>query len=169
MLDQAAAVTHYRKALKNWRLKIGGRVIGAPTQPDHRESFDPFPLQPGRAPSTDVFDDSIIDVDRRSDYVNSTILLKYHRNIRDLSLLDDYVMLLPFRLYGYVMLNRKWFPLNVNLIHDINPDEVGMTAAGFEDLVLSDGHKKLLKVIVENQVRDLKPTLSGHKEEPDEF
>lgn len=152
-------MTHYRKTLQDWRLKIGGRLIGAPTSADQREVSDPFPLKRIRDESTDVFDDSTIDLDRRSDYVSSTTLLQHYRNIRDLSLSDDLVVLLPFRIYGFVMLSRKWFPLNINLTSDINPDEVQMTAAGLEDLVLPDGHKKLLQAIVKNQVRD----------EPNEF
>ena len=169
MLDQSAAVTHYRKALQNWRLKIGGRVISVPTAADRREVFDPFPTKRGEDLSTDVFDDSIIDQDCRNDFINSTTLLKYYANILDPSLPDEYVMLLPYRIYGYVMLNRKWFPLNINLINDINPEQVRMTASGYEDLVLPDGHKKLLQAIVKNQVRDPKQTNGGQEEGLDEF
>ena len=169
MLDQNAAVTHYRKAFEKWRLKIGGRLIGVPTAPDRRETFDPLPFKLDEDLQSDVFDDSIIDLDRRSDFVNSTTLLKYHRDVLDPCLSDDYVMLLPYRIYGYAMLNRKWFPLNINKIDDLTPDHVRMTAAGYEDLVLPEGHKNLLQAIVKNQVRDSKQTCSGREENPDEF
>ena len=168
MVDQSAAATHYRKALQSWTLKVGGRSIGAPTMSDRREFFDPLPKKHDKDTQSDVFDDSIIDLDRRNDFTTSTALLKY-RNIHDSSLSDDYVMLLPFRVYGFAMLNRKWFPLNVNLIEDITPDQVRVTAAGFEDLVLPEGHKKLLRAIVKNQVRDAKQTLSEQEENPEEF
>ena len=118
---------------------------------------------------SDVFDDSVIDLDRRKDFVNSTTLLSYHQNILDPSLSDDYVMLLPCRIYGYAMLRRKWFPLNINLVSDITLGQVQMTAAGYEDLVLPDGHKKLLQAIVKNQVRDAKQECRGQNEDPDEF
>ena len=169
MLDQNAAVTHYRKAFEKWRLKTGGRLIGVPTAADRREIFDPLPFKLDEDLLSDVFDDSIIDLDRRSDFVNTTTLLKYHRDILDPCLSDDYVMLLPYRIYGYAMLNRKWFPLNINMIEDLTPDHVRMTAAGYEDLVLPEGHKKLLQAIVKNQVRDPKQTCSEREENPDEF
>ena len=182
MLDQAAAVTHYRKAIKNWRLKLGGGVIIAPTEADPRESFDPVPVKGEKGRWTphrrrmggddvllsDVFDDSIIDLDRRNNFVNSTTLLRY-RIILDPSLSDDYVMLLPYRVYGYAMLNRKWFPLNINRVNDIAHDQGRTTAAGYEDLVLPEGHKKLLQAIVKNQVRDPKRTSSEREKDPDEF
>lgn len=168
MLDQAAAVTHYRKDLEKWRLKIGGRTICVPTAADRREVFDPLPVKRDEDPFSDVFDDSIIDLDRRNDFVNSTSLLR-HQYILDPSLSDDYVMLLPFRIYGYAMLNRKWFPLNINLVNDITPDQVEMTAAGYEDLVLPEGHKKLLQAVVKNQVGDLEQTSSRREESSDEF
>ena len=168
MLDQAAAVTHYRKTLEKWRLKVDGRNITVPTTADRREVFDPLPVERDEDQFSDVFDDSIIDLDRRNDFVNSTTLLR-HRNILDPSLSDDFVMLLPFRIYGYAMLNRKWFPLNINLVKDITPDQVRMTAAGYEDLVLPDGHKKLLQAVVKNQVGDLEQTSSRREEDPDEF
>ena len=168
MLDQSAAVTHYRKAIDGWALKIGGRSIGVPTAVDRREVFDLLPNKRDKDSQSDVFDDSIIDLDRRNDFTNSTALLKY-RNIHEPSLSDDYVMLLPFRVYGFAMLNRKWFPLNINQVEDITPDQVRLTAAGFEDLVLPDGHKKLLRAIVKNQVRDAKQMLSEQEGNPEEF
>ena len=168
MVDQSAAVTHYRKTIDSWTLKIGGRGIGVPTAADRREVFDPLPNKRDKDPQSDVFDDSIIDHDRRNDFTNSTALLKY-RNIHDPSLSDDDVMLLPFRIYGFAMLNRKWFPLNINLIEDITPDQVRYTAAGFDALVLPEGHKKLLRAIVKNQVRDAKQILSEQEVNPEEF
>ncbi len=169
MVDQSAAVTHFRKAFEKWRLKIGGRIIGVPTTADRRETFDPLPTKRDKDPLSDVFDDSIIDLDRRQDFVDSTMLLKYHQNILDPSLSDDYVMLLPFRVYGYAMLNRKYFPLNVNLVNDITLDQVQTTAAGYEDLILPDGHKRLLQAIVKNQVRDPQQLRSGRDEDPEDF
>lgn len=168
MLDQPAGATHYRKAIDKWRLKISGGIISAPTEADPREVFDPLPVKRGEDLLSDVFDDYIIDLDRRNDFVNSTTLLRYH-NIAETSLSDDYVMLLPVRVYGYAMLNRKWFPLNINLVKDITPDQVRTTAAGYEDLVLPGGHKKILQAIVKNQVRDPKLTSGEREEDPDEF
>ena len=168
MIDQSAAVTHFRKAITRWKFTIGGRILIAPTEADSREVFDPLPVKRDEDVLSDVFDDSIIDQDRRNDFVNTTPLLKYHQ-IRDPSLSDDYVMLLPFRVYGYAMLIRKWFPLNMNSIHDITPDQVQMTAAGYGDLVLPEGHNKLLQAIVKNNVRDPQQTCSRRDEDPDEF
>ena len=169
MIDQSAAVTHFRKAFNRWKLRIGGRILSAPTEADCREVFDPLPVKRDEDVLSDVFDDSIIDLDRRKNFVNTTSLLKHHRSIRDPSLSDDYVMLLPFRVYGYAMLTRKWFPLNMKSIHDITPDQVQMTAAGYGDLVLPEGHNGLLQAIVKNNVRDPQQTCSRRDEDPDEF
>lgn len=162
-------MAHYRKKYDKWRSKIGGRAINVPTAADRREFFDPLPFKYGETQISDVFNDSIIDLDRRRDFVNSTTLLSYHDNILDQSLSDDYVMLLPFRIYGYAMLNRTWFPFNINLVSDITPGQEQITAAGYEDLVLPDGHKKLLQAIVKNQVRDPDRIHSGKMDDPDEF
>ena len=161
-------MSHYRKAFEKWKLKIGGRVIGVPTTADRREVFDPLPVERDKHLFSDVFDDSTIDMDRRNDFVNSTTLLK-NRSILEPSLSDDYVALLPFRVYGYAMINRKWFPLNINLVGEVTPDQVGMTAGGYEDLVLPEGHKKLLQAVVKNQVRDAKQASGEQRENPDEF
>ena len=169
MLDQSAAAAHFRKTYDRFKLKIGGRTISVPTAADRREMFDPLPVKRDEQMFSDVYDDSTIDLDRRKDFVNSTILLSYHQNILDQSLSDDYIMLLPLRVYGYAMLNRKWFPLNINLVNDITPGQAHMTAARYDDLVLPDGHKKLLQAIVKNQVRDPKQTRSERKGDLDEF
>ena len=169
MLDQSAGVGHFRKTHEGYRLKIGGRTIGVPTAADRREMFDPLPVKRDEQMFSDVYDDSIIDLDRRKEFVNSTTLLGFHQIISDPSLSDDYVMLLPVRVYGYAMRNRKWFPLNINLINDITPGQAHITAARYEDLVLPDGHKKLLQAIVKNQVRDPKQTRGGRKGYLDEF
>ena len=170
MLDQAAGVIHYRKAIEKWRLKFNGGVIAVPTLANSREIFDPLPVKQGQDPSTDVFDDNIIDLNRRDEFVNSTTLLEY-RDILEpsLSSSDDYIMLLPFRVYGYAILNRKWFPLNISLVSDITPDQMQTTSSGYDDLVLPPGHKKLLQAIVKNQVRDPKQTSDEREEESDEF
>lgn len=167
MIDQAAAAAHYRKTLHK-RIKINGGVISVQTPADWREVFDPLPAKRDERSMTDVFDDSIIDVDRRRDFGGSTRLLRY-RSILEPSLSDDYVMLLPFRVYGYAMLNRKWLPLNINSVYDITPDQVRMTAAGYKDLILPRGHRKLLQAIVKNQVRDPKRTAGRGEENGDEF
>ena len=169
MLDQSAAATHFRKTYDRFKLKIGGRVIGVPTAADRREMFDPLPVKRDEQMFSDVYDDSTIDLDHRKEFVNSTTLISYHRNILDPSLSNDYVMLLPMRVYGYAMLNRKWFPLNINLVNDINLGQAHMTAARYEDLVLPDGHKKLLQAIVKNQLRDPNEKGSEQKGNLDQF
>ena len=168
MLDQSAATAHFRKIYERYKLKIGGRIIGVPTAADRREMFDPLPFKRDEQMFSDVYDDSTIDLDRRKDFANSTTILSY-QNILDPYLSDDYVMLLPLRVYGYAMLNRKWFPLDINLVNGIDPGQAHITATRYEDLVLPDGHKKLLQAIVKNQVRDPKQTRSGRKGDLDEF
>ena len=152
MIDQASAIENYRKSLHRWNMRIGGRVIVSPTEADSREIFDPMVVEDGYEMVSDVFDDSNIDLERRTEFLNSTNLL-HHRRLQDFPAPDDFVTLLPPRVYGYAMLNRKWFPLNINLIEDIPTNRTQSTGVGFDDLVLPPGHKKLLQALIKNQVR----------------
>lgn len=160
IIDQAAGVEHFRKKIYKWQIKFGSGVISYPTIADKREVFDPLPEKKDQEWNTDVFDDSVFEEDRRSDFLRSGSQLQF-RSLQDSSLPDDYLELLPPRVYGYAMLHRKWFPLDINLIQDINEEELKQMRAGFEDLVLPDGHRMLLQALVKNQVRN--PTLTSDK------
>ncbi|KAH8822018.1 hypothetical protein F5884DRAFT_769723 [Xylogone sp. PMI_703] len=160
MVDQAAGVEHFRKKLYKWQLKFGSGVISYPTITDKREVFDPLPEKEDQEWNTDVFDDSVFEEDRRSDFLRTTSQLQF-RSIQDSTLPDDYLELLPPRVYGYAMLHRKWFPLDLNLVEDINENELEKIRASFEDLVLPEGHRMLLQALVKNQVQN--PALTSDK------
>ncbi|KAG4431610.1 hypothetical protein IFR05_012903 [Cadophora sp. M221] len=166
MVDQAAGVEHFKDKLYYWHIKFGGGVIGSPTTPDKREVFDPLPRIKLQGWLTDIFDDSIFETDRRTAFLESTDELSLHL-LKDFSLPDNFLALLPPRVYGYAMLHHKWFPLDVNLIEDITADQSRVIRSGFDDLVLPDGHSMLLQALIKNQVRVPKQT-SSEPGEPDE-
>ncbi|KAH0536272.1 hypothetical protein FGG08_006833 [Glutinoglossum americanum] len=168
MIDQAAAAVNLRKHHDSWSLKLGGSTLSSPTAADAREGFDPLPEKTRDAWVTDVFDDSVLDLDRRNEFMGSTELLSY-LTLRDFPPLDDFKILLPPRIYGYAMHNRKWFPLDVSIIRDIPTDRGRNAAASYNDLVLPPGHKKLLQALIQNQVGPPKQKLDASAESEDSF
>ncbi|CZT15096.1 uncharacterized protein RCC_00995 [Ramularia collo-cygni] len=59
---------------------------------------------------------------------------------------DDLYMLLPLRLYGYALTERKWHALNVNNFCERQADN------SFDDLVLPEENKTLLRALVKNHM-----------------
>ncbi|KAF2647327.1 hypothetical protein K491DRAFT_741189 [Lophiostoma macrostomum CBS 122681] len=154
IIDQAAGVDHFKKKYHSWRLKLGGRKIIKPTHADERETYDPIPNKTNRAYGgrvTDIFDDSKFEVDRRTDFLQSSAseLLSYS-SLRGHKHSAARLMLLPPRLYGFSLLNHRWFALDISQVRDIPSQSL---TANFEDLVLPDGHRTLLQALVKNQVR----------------
>ncbi|MCJ1385115.1 hypothetical protein MMC17_008234 [Xylographa soralifera] len=64
----------------------------------------------------------------------------------------DSLRLLPYRLYGYALLNRKWFPLDVDLVHDVEQVQERDTD-GFNELVLPQGHKDIVRALINMHAR----------------
>lgn len=63
-------------------------------------------------------------------------------------------MLLPSRVYGYALLDRKWYPLNIDLVEDIEPSSEN----GFDNLVLPGDHKRIMQALVKNHKRGTRST-----------
>lgn len=161
IVDQASGVEHFRDKLPAvWKLRLGGGIIFNPTQSDSREIFDPLPEKQDNNWVTDVFDDSEFEADRRSDFMQSTELLRFQSLGRH-SITDECLMLLPPRLYGYSLLDHDWFALDVNCLSDIPPRSL---SANFEDLVLPDGHGTLLRALIKNQTQLPKHSSNDSKE-----
>ncbi|RYP83728.1 hypothetical protein DL769_001302 [Monosporascus sp. CRB-8-3] len=154
MVDQASGVEHFKNKLYEWKLRLGGGILFNPTQPDSREIFDPLPEQQDNNWVTDVFDDSKFEADRRTDFLHSTELLTF-QSLGRRSISDECLTLLPPRLYGYSLLDHKWFALDMNRISDIPPRSL---TTNFEDLVLPDGHGRLLQALIKNHVRLPEPS-----------
>lgn len=67
---------------------------------------------------------------------------------------QEQLVLLPVRIWGYVLTERKWHELNINNIRDVqrrsNVDNGAIRS--FDDLVLPTEHKKLIQALVTNQM-----------------
>ena len=149
MVDQVTGVEHFRKSKYEWKIKLGGGILFSPTQADSRETFDPLLEKQDSNWVTDVVDDSKFETDRRTEFLQSTELLEFQYPGKQ-GFSDDCLVLLPPRLYGYSLLDHKWFALDIDNITDIPPRS---TTAKFEDLVLPKGHGILLQALIKNHVR----------------
>lgn len=67
---------------------------------------------------------------------------------------QEQIILLPVRIWGYVLTERKWCQLNINNVKDVQrKSNVGDGAIrSFNDLVLRPAHKKLIQALVTNQM-----------------
>lgn len=154
MIDQLFGVNHLAKLLqaRRWRLRLGGKTLNGPTPTDMREIFDPLPSKLNNIWLSDVFDDTILELTRRSDFANeSDIYNTYPVKDSEEPLSDDFVALLPSRLYGYALSYRKWFPLDIDEMEDIEPEK-RRADSSYDDLILKKEHKDLLQATIKNQV-----------------
>ena len=154
MIDQASAVAHFRKKHYKWNLKLGGRYLSSPTNADRREIMIDAISSEDDDMLSDIFDDSIIDLERSNSFASSTTSLEPQR-IDGPCPSEDHLVLLPPRIYGYAMQNRKWYPFNINQVKGFTTDQTKATKMSYDDLVLPLGHKKLLQALIKNQVRQL--------------
>lgn len=151
---------------------LGGAGISQPTAFNGNEINDFFLMDLGDSDLDnplrgtqlgDVANDSFIDINRRGNFVNTTDLLEY-RHADNEQFSDDFLTLLSPRMYGYVLLNRKWLPLRVDFLTDIveSPISTKLRETRFEDLVLPHGHKKLLEALVTYQLRLKSPNSTSN-------
>ena len=104
-------------------------------------------------------------MDRRSDFLQSTDLLMF-QSLREHGISDKCLMLLPTRLYGYSLLDHKWFALDINHLSEIPPRSL---TAHFDDLVLPEGHGMLLQALIKNHVRLPNQSPSNRNKFSEEF
>ncbi|KAK6340044.1 hypothetical protein TWF730_001819 [Orbilia blumenaviensis] len=152
IVDQASGVEHFKNKLYGFKSRLGGGILFSPTLSDTREIFDPLPNKEDNNWVTDVFDDSKFETDCWSDFLESTELLTFQFPGRHSSS-DECLILLPPRLYGYSLLDHKWFALDVSRLSEIPPRSL---TANFKDLVLPDGHALLLQALIKHHVRQPK-------------
>ncbi|KAK3994344.1 hypothetical protein QBC44DRAFT_348938 [Cladorrhinum sp. PSN332] len=98
---------------------------------------------------------------------NSTFLLRRWQQFANNSpllhaqtpgtLTRDGHVLLPTRVYGYSLLNRKWFPLHIDSVYEVPKVQPGEND-GFQKLVLPDGHKDIVRALVNSYARQITPT-----------
>ncbi|PWY62168.1 hypothetical protein BO83DRAFT_421836 [Aspergillus eucalypticola CBS 122712] len=119
--------------------EYGGGVILEPTEEDPDETHDDYCF----------YDNKILEKRLRSDFMQHTSLLE-EQDLEALS--DDSLMLLPPRVYGYVLLSRAWHPLDIDPITEINVIG-GDQPDPFDDAVLPEKHRDIVRALVKTHAR----------------
>ena len=115
-----------------------------------------------------MHEDASIDQTRMKEYIadraifrrDRPVVLKASEDSVELDVEDR--ILLPSRVFGFVLRSRTWAALSINLVKDraVRPD-------GFNQLVLPRGHKELVQALVETHSRESRsneqPAESGPK------
>jgi len=96
-----------------------------------------------------MFDDHRIDRQRTVEFVKGNeSLLRTTKDIEELT--DDLMLLLPNRIYGFVLRSRRWYYLDIDRIHPVHRQ-----SEGFESLILPQGVARLVEGLVQTHgVRD---------------
>ena len=156
MVDQSAGLNHLAEGPQHERFtfSFGGPAISAPTQPGSSETTDYFPQKIDFDWRTDVFDDKMLDVDRRNEFLASSEILNYF-DLEEYKMTDLIFRLTCPRVFGYVMRLRKWLPLNVELMQSMDnvAEERGSQGTRYDDLILPKGHKDLLQALVSSYTK----------------
>ncbi|KAJ5214938.1 hypothetical protein N7468_010617 [Penicillium chermesinum] len=71
----------------------------------------------------------------------------------------DHLFLLPARVFGYVLLSRRWYPLSIDLVTEVHTIEEGDYDA-FDDLVLPKRHRNIIRALVKTHAR-AKPSMEA--------
>ena len=156
MIDFALAVKNFRKPVESywyrdtWNMEFGTGVIANPTPAGEREiSGSDYEIADPK--ETYFMDDSILDNELKNDFSDKTPLLKQRPYSETLS--NEALMLLPPRVYGFSLLDRKWYAFDVTKVEDIKD-----STQGFDNLVLSKEHKKTVQALVQHHTTGSKPT-----------
>ncbi|OJD13722.1 hypothetical protein AJ78_05854 [Emergomyces pasteurianus Ep9510] len=144
IIDQMAALEHCRNSGCSWSPPFGGGVIARATEANRREVFETIDCsKPNCRTCTDVFNDAVIDLISRDQFIRSSRSL---RAIQQDELDDQQVILLPNRICGYSLQSHKWYPLHVDLLLSIEKP-----CTSLDDIILPDGYKEMLTSLVRGQ------------------
>ena len=167
VIDFAEAIKKFRKDDPSWEVGIGCGVVDQASRADRREINEIKPCATKGCTlckQSDIYDDSGHDLEKRVDFLdNNTSLLRSRILGKDV-LPRDQVILLPPRVYGYSLLDRFWYPLNIDNVEDIRTS----THDSFDDLVLPGDHKRVMQALVKHHSRGPRPT-SGKSKAISEF
>ncbi|KAL7919887.1 hypothetical protein ACQKWADRAFT_299923 [Trichoderma austrokoningii] len=147
-------IIDFQLAFQNSEAKIppplfGEGVISNPTAEDEEEIYT----------GDWSHDDPELIRSRWLKFSQTTELL---HNQSPLSLSVDSYVLLPYRVYGYVLLSRKWLPLHIDLTNKIPAIKPGENDS-FQKLVLPEGHKDIVRALVSAHARQHSILINGHK------
>lgn len=137
-------------------------MIANPTRPDRREVKGYYNFAHVHSKPTMFIDDDRYDNDLRADFLQKTLLLK-ERSYRE-KLPNEALILLPERVYGFSLLDRKWFAFDISLVEDIKNSN-----QGFDSLVIPEDHKKIVQALVRHHTKGPRITPAEMKETDHEF
>jgi hypothetical protein len=158
---------------------FGGGIIEEPTKADIRETKEAFPgcETYGHCEIVYVYDDSEFDLARRTAFINLRSTNLGVVPAEEGRLGRERHMLLPYRVYGYILLSRRWCkpsPITANIVlltHSVDPLDIDLvqdvketqkdTQDGFSDLVLPEDHKQIVRALVKTHARGPRPTSSN--------
>ena len=110
-----------------------------------------------------MFDDHRIDRQRSVEFMEANKSLL--RTISDITeLTDDLLLLLPNRIYGFVLRSRKWYFLDIDIIRTVRRQ-----SEGFESLVLPQGVARLVEGLVQTHGLRHKPPTADDEVEQSEY
>lgn len=121
-------------------------VVSRPTDSVISEHFDRLKKTPD---TTDMYDDSKFDLNRRTQFVRRTNLLT-----KGTTILEQQIELLPLRVFGYALQQRKWCALNILHLTDPPAMQESKRYTAFDNLVLDPKHKKTIQALISYQVGD---------------
>ncbi|PGH07656.1 hypothetical protein GX51_01665 [Blastomyces parvus] len=154
IIDHVAALEHCKQCGCTWNPSFGGSVIAKATKANRREVFDTIDCSiPNCRACTDVFNDGVVDLNSRDQFIRSSRSL---RALRPHELEDEQILLLPNRICGYSLQSNKWYPLNVDLLMSIEAP-----SAGLDEIILPVGHKEMLTSLVKGQ----SPGIRGNQDD----
>jgi hypothetical protein len=160
VIDQRAGLANVQRQTYRWESDVGGGVIAYPTPCDERETFETEPCSSEFCQDcTDVWSDEKLDLERRSQFIDSSDFLQ-HLTSDALRKSEDHLMLLPIAVYAYALQARKWRAICIDDV-DTLPDG---GKDPFDDLVMHSAQKTLIQALVKNQIRQFDRSTDGTKE-----
>ncbi|KAF2106644.1 hypothetical protein BDV96DRAFT_328093 [Lophiotrema nucula] len=140
-----------------WRLELGWQnMFQAPAYETREMTINWTTSKCGNRVCTTVYccaneniaKDSQWDRRRSSDFLKERNQLQRTRKLSKDDLLDEEIVLLPSRVYGFVLRSRKWANLHVNDLKPVPKDDTG-----FDGLEINSGHKRVILGLVRNHYR----------------
>ncbi|KAK4545905.1 hypothetical protein LTR36_002469 [Oleoguttula mirabilis] len=152
-IDQGSGIDYFmatggdegNEVLGENKLGFNTGVITMPTVSIQMEFPD---MDPRSDLATSIYDDSKFDLSRRSKFLRQTTLLTISKELNELQM-----ELLPLRLFGYALQQRKWYAFNVIHLVDVKALQDSEMNSAFQDLILPEEHKTTIKALVRHQVR----------------
>ena len=111
-----------------------------------------------------MFDDHRIDRQRTVEFMEANKSLL--RTLGDVSeLTDDLLLLMPNRIFGFVLRSRRWYFLDIDTIHTVHRQ-----SEGFENLILPRGVARLVEGLVQTHgLRDEKANTGNESDSEHQF